>query len=98
MLYLYPAGFCGKGVHNPQKFRIRVMDAIGNLQEFQMRAQVSCKTYKPFAYEILWHLRTELTEVPRRKKQYVPAPRVLWRESTALTEVRYSDVGVVHSS
>ena len=47
-------------------------------------------------FRVLWHGRTELTQVPGRYKNAVPVPRVLWR--TDLTEVPGTDMDVVQNS
>ena len=36
-------------------------------------------------FRVLWHGRTELTEVPGRYRNAVPVPRVLWHGRTDLT-------------
>ena len=38
-------------------------------------------------FRVLWHGRTELTQVAGRYKNAVPVPRVLWHDRTDLTEV-----------
>ena len=82
MLYPYP-GYCGtggtqltelpgKGINVIQKSEVpgKGMKVLQNFQKFR----------------VLWHGRTELTEVPGRYKNAVPVPRVLWHGRTDLTE------------
>ena len=47
---------------------------------------------------VLWHGRTELTEVPRRYKNAVPVPQVLWHGRTDLTEVPGTGMNIVQNS
>ena len=47
---------------------------------------------------VLWHGRTELTEVPGRYKNAVPVPLVLWHGRTDLTEVPGTGMYVVQNS
>ena len=47
---------------------------------------------------VLWHGRTEVTEVPGRYKKVVPVPRVLWHGRTDLSEVPGTGMNVVHKS
>ena len=49
-------------------------------------------------FRVLWHGRTELTEVPGRYKNAVPVPRVLWHGRTDLTEVPGTGMNVVQNS
>ena len=49
-------------------------------------------------FRVLWHGRTELTEVPGRYENAVPVPRVLWQWRTELTEVRCTGLDVVQNS
>ena len=49
-------------------------------------------------FRVLWHGRTELTEVPGSYKNAVPVPRVLWQGRTDLTEVPGPGMNVVQNS
>ena len=49
-------------------------------------------------FRVLWHGRTELTEVPARYINAVPVPRVLWHGCTDLTEVPGMGMNVVQNS
>ena len=49
-------------------------------------------------FRVLWHGRTELTEVPGRYENAVPVPRVLWHGRTDLTEVSGTGMNVVQNS
>ena len=47
---------------------------------------------------VLWHGRTELTEVPGKSNNAVPVPRVLLHGRTGLTEVPGTGMNVVQDS
>ena len=49
-------------------------------------------------FRVLWHGRTEFTEVPGRYKNAVPVPRVLWHGRTDLTEAPGTGMNVVQNS
>ena len=49
-------------------------------------------------FRVLWHGRTELTELPGRYENAVPVPRVLWHGRTDLTEVPGTGMNVVQNS
>ena len=49
-------------------------------------------------FRVLWHGRTEFTEVAGRYENAVPVPRVLWHGRTDLTEVPGTGMNVVQNS
>ena len=49
-------------------------------------------------FRVLWHGRTELTEVPGRCKNAVPVPRVLWHGRTDLIQIPGTAMKVVQNS
>ena len=49
-------------------------------------------------FRVLWHGRTELTEVSGRYNNAVPVPRLVWRGHTDLTEVPGMGMNVVQNS
>ena len=49
-------------------------------------------------FRVLWHGRTQLTEVPRRYENVVPVPRVLCHGRTDVTEVPGTGMNVVQNS
>ena len=49
-------------------------------------------------FGLLWHGRTELTEVPGKHKNAVPVPQVLWHWRTELTEVPGTGMNVLQNS
>ena len=49
-------------------------------------------------FRVLWHGRTELTEVPDRYENAVPVPRVLWHGRIDLREVPDTSMNVVQNS
>ena len=49
-------------------------------------------------FQVLWHGRTELTEVSGRHENAVPVLRVLWHGRTDLTEVLCTGMDVVQNS
>ena len=94
MLYPYP-GYCGTGrtelTSSGYGYECPTeltevpgagMKVLHNLQKFR----------------VLWHGRTELTEVPGRYKNAVPVPRVLWHGRADLTEIARTGMTVVQNS
>ena len=51
------------------------MGILQNLQKFRVRVR-KCYVHNSQKFRVLWHGRTELTEVPGRHKNAVPVPRV----------------------
>ena len=63
-------GIVARVLQNSQKFRVRLTE----VPEVPDRGMKVLQNFKNF--RVLWHGRTELTEVPGRYKHAVPVPRV----------------------
>ena len=48
-------------------------------------------------FRVLWHGRTEPTEIPGRHENVVPVPRLLWHGRTELTEVPGTGMNVIQN-
>ena len=93
MMYPYP-GYCGTGRTELIEVSGTGMNVLHNPQTFRVYMKVLQNLQK---FRVLWHGRTELTEVPGRYKNAVPVPRVLWHWCTELTEVPGTGMNVVQN-
>ena len=53
--------------------------------------------HNPQKFRVLWHGRTELTELFGRHENAVPVPRVLWHGRVELTEVPDMGMNVIQN-
>ena len=107
------SGYCGTGVQNSQKFRVGTRcwwhgayrthrssgygyECATELTEVPGTGMKGLQNFHQFW--VLWHGRTELTEVPSRYKNAVPVPRVLCHGRTDLTEVSGTGMNVAQNS
>ena len=72
MLFPY-AGYCGMGRTELKRFRVLV-ESLTSLPESPGTGMKILQNFQKF--RILWHGRTELTEVPGKYENAVPVPRV----------------------
>ena len=71
---------------------------LQNMQKFRVQVCIAQVLQNSQKFRVLWHGRTEITEVPGRYENAVPVPRVLWHGRTDLTEVPGTGMNVIQNS